>query len=153
MITETTGARAIQWAPSGNALDGIPGQIMQFLSGPGGKTYGYGYGPGTSLVFAHAKGHVQVQPGQWLVRYPDDRVVAVPLDSGWRKQPAVAVEPGGEWVEVDVETTRLPAGVPVEVLSPSGRADILVFKDGLLWVPDFSVYVYWVPTHWRMLPA
>lgn len=149
MIIETTGARAIQATPGAG-----PDPIVRFLASAYGASHSYATITGDqALVFAHARGHVKVLPGQWLVRYPDDRVVVVPLASDWRDQPAVGVEPGGEWMEVDVETTRLPVGVPVEVLSPSGRADILVFKDGLLWVPDFSVYVYWVPTHWRMLPA
>ena len=53
-------------------MDGIPGQIARLLESPSGKTFGYGYGPGWSMVFGTWIGEdITVLPGQWVVRHDD----------------------------------------------------------------------------------
>jgi len=65
----------IQWAPSGNALDGQPDVVTQFLAPKaGGFSWGYGYGPGQSMIFGSAEGEVEVLPKQWIRRYKSGRV-------------------------------------------------------------------------------
>jgi hypothetical protein len=57
-----------------NAMEVRPGIISQLLA-KDGKTFGYGYGPGWSLMFGlDARNDVTVYPGQWVTRYADDRV-------------------------------------------------------------------------------
>lgn len=43
----------------------------------------------------------------------------------------------------------IPEGVELEVIAPSGDTRRLVFKSGLWWLPDMSMYCYFVPTFWR----
>jgi hypothetical protein len=69
-----TGVNAVQWAPSGVALDGVPATMMRLLASREGKTYGYGYGTGWGIVFAHAQGEVEVLPTQWVTRWEDDSI-------------------------------------------------------------------------------
>jgi len=59
---------AIQWAPSGNGLDGRPGEVMAFLATDEGRTHGYGYGPGWAMDFGSQQGQIRVLPTQWIVR-------------------------------------------------------------------------------------
>lgn len=66
--------KAVQWAPSGDALSGKPGEVMRLLASEDGTTYGYGYGPGWSMIFGHEHGDVAVLPGQWVVRHDDGTV-------------------------------------------------------------------------------
>jgi hypothetical protein len=63
--------RALQWAPSGNPFEAVPSEVTRFIAGDDGKTCGYGYGPGWSMVFGSACGDLQVEPGQWIVRHED----------------------------------------------------------------------------------
>lgn len=67
---------AVQWAPSGNPMAGIPSEVVRLLASADGTTRGYGYGPGWSMGFGHEHGTVYVEPGQWVVRYADGRVEA-----------------------------------------------------------------------------
>lgn len=60
--------RALQWCPSGHPLAGRPGEVLRFLS-EGGKHFGYGYGPGWSMIFGSAQGDIKVEPGQWIVKH------------------------------------------------------------------------------------
>lgn len=62
---------AVQWAPSGNALEGIPGQVMRLLATPEGKTFGYGYGSGVTIIFGSENGDVEVNPKDWVVKHRD----------------------------------------------------------------------------------
>ena len=65
--------RAVQWAPSGNALEGKVSQILRLLA-DGDRSFGYGYGTGWSVVFGHLGGDITVLPTQWVLRYPDGRI-------------------------------------------------------------------------------
>lgn len=66
---------ALQWAPSGNPFDGVPNEMCRFLAGPDGKTFGYGYGPGWSMMFGTSTGEdVTLLPGQWVIRHDDGRI-------------------------------------------------------------------------------
>lgn len=62
---------AVQWAPSGNAMSGIPGEIVRFLASPEGKTFGYGYGDGWSVIFGSQDGDVVMKPKDWVVKHRD----------------------------------------------------------------------------------
>lgn len=68
------GFEAVQWAPSGNPLDGVPGAVVALLADDVGHTFGYGYGKGSTMVFGSAHGDVEVQPGQWVVRGSDGSI-------------------------------------------------------------------------------
>ena len=47
-------------------------------------------------------------------------------------------------------TDRLPDdGTLVEVITPGGDQRSLVYSNGLWFLPDRSMYVYFVPTFWR----
>lgn len=63
-----------QWAPSGNALDGIPSDITRLLATPDGRTHGYGYGPGDAMIFGSEHGDITVRPRQWVTRHDDGLV-------------------------------------------------------------------------------
>lgn len=41
-------------------------------------------------------------------------------------------------------------GAEVEVISPSGDQRRLVYDRGLWWLPDRSMYVYFIPAYWRL---
>lgn len=56
-----------------NFLGVQPGLMLNFLS-DGGKNFGYGYGPGQSIVFGTKHGDIQVKPGQWVIKDNDGRV-------------------------------------------------------------------------------
>lgn len=75
MATENSSSKiptaAVQWARDGNPLAGSPGEISRFLADADGKSYGYGYGPGWSMVFGSSQGDISLEPGDWLVRYSD----------------------------------------------------------------------------------
>lgn len=58
------------WAEHG-PLSGVPGQIMRLLASPDGKTRGYGYGPGWSIIFSHEHGSLSVEPGEWVHKHED----------------------------------------------------------------------------------
>lgn len=65
---------ALQWAPSGNGLDGRPGEVLTFLASNDGTTHGYGYGPGNSIDFGSEQGDVRVRPTQWIVRLVNENL-------------------------------------------------------------------------------
>lgn len=69
--------QAVQWAPSGEALSGVPSEVMRLLASPEGKTFGYGYGPGWTMMFGSQHGDVAVNPGQWVVKDEDGSVTVV----------------------------------------------------------------------------
>lgn len=39
---------------------------------------------------------------------------------------------------------------PHEVITPGGDQRTLIFRDGLWWLPDNSMYCYFTPTFWRL---
>lgn len=51
------------------------------------------------------------------------------------------------WVSVDMRLP--PEGEVVDTLSPGSLQQQLVRKGRLWFHPDFSMYVYYQPTHWR----
>lgn len=61
--------KAVQWCPSGNPLDGVPSEIVRLLAREDGYTYGYGYGPGWSMMFGSEQGDITVLPRQWVIRH------------------------------------------------------------------------------------
>lgn len=64
---------AIQWAPSGNFLEGNPVEVLRFVS-TGGVHRGFGGGPGFSMIFGTADGDISVNPKQWIVKYNDGSI-------------------------------------------------------------------------------
>lgn len=66
--------RFVQWAPSGSVMDGVPSEVMRLLADEDGKTYGYGWGPGTSVGFGYKGGDVYVNAGQYVIRHDDGRI-------------------------------------------------------------------------------
>lgn len=72
--------KAVQWAPSGNAFDGIPSEVVRLLATDDGKTFGYGYGEGRAMVFRHERGEVSVLPRQWVIRHDDGTVTVSDAD-------------------------------------------------------------------------
>lgn len=55
-----------------------------------------------------------------------------------------------KWISVkDAVPTH---GRPVMVLTPGGDIRTLVHQDGLWFLEDMSMYVYFTPTHWQELP-
>lgn len=71
---------AVQWAPSGNPLDGIPAEVVRLLAADDGRTFGYGYGPGRSMIFRHEHGEVSLLPGQWIARNQDSTFTVTDTD-------------------------------------------------------------------------
>lgn len=71
--TSSDAVEAIQWAPSGFLLDGVPGPILRLLASPEGKTFGYAGGPGWSMGFGTEHGTIYVLPSQWVVKHADGR--------------------------------------------------------------------------------
>lgn len=49
-----------------------------------------------------------------------------------------------------VTETLPPIGQVVEVRTPGGDTRPLKF-DRMWWLPDGSMYVYFTPTHWRVM--
>lgn len=87
---------------------------------------------------------VKTQQGFWryvesgeIVDNEDFRAGWLPINEG--EQP---------WIEV-AEGSMPEHQKVVEVLAPSGDRSQLRFDSGLWWLPDGSMYVYFVPTHWR----
>jgi hypothetical protein len=76
--------KAVQLAK--NPMDIVPSEVMRLLATPEGKTFGYGYGPGWSLMFGSEHGDIQVEPGEWVVRHSNGAITVQ----------AVAPEPTGE---------------------------------------------------------
>lgn len=66
-------AQTVQWCPDGNPLNGIPGEVCLLLA-EDHLTHGYGYGDGWTMIFGTARGDIEVQPGQWVVRHPDGHI-------------------------------------------------------------------------------
>ena len=64
---------AIQWASADDPMSGVPSEIVRLLS-DNGRSYGYGYGPGISMMFGSAQGDITVHPGQWVVKHEDGRI-------------------------------------------------------------------------------
>ncbi|MFS0885238.1 hypothetical protein [Aeromicrobium sp. 179-A 4D2 NHS] len=58
---------AVQWV-------GVPGPVVHLLADEDGKTYGYGYGDGASMVFSYAHGQVIVNYDQWVALWSDGTV-------------------------------------------------------------------------------
>ena len=73
-LAKSPAVRAVQWAPSGNMLDGIPSEVLRLLATADGKTFGYGGGPGTTMSFGTAHGDINVAPGQWVVVREDGTI-------------------------------------------------------------------------------
>lgn len=72
---------SLQWAPSGNMLDGKPENMVRFLASAEGKTFGYGWGPGWSIMFGTEHGDITLLPGQWVIKN-DDGTFTVSDNSG-----------------------------------------------------------------------
>lgn len=54
------------------------------------------------------------------------------------------------WWWTDVQEKLPPDGQIVEVKTPGGDVRDLVLRNNLWWLPDETMYVYFVPTHWRV---
>ena len=65
--------KAVHWGADGNPLNVVPGEV-QLLLAEDGKTFGYGYGDGWSMIFGHPTGEITVEVGQWVVRHDDGRI-------------------------------------------------------------------------------
>jgi len=50
------------------------GPVVALLAEIDGRTYGFGWGPGSSVMFGSARGDVTVNSGQWVTRYPDGTI-------------------------------------------------------------------------------
>jgi len=74
-VEDLTAVEALQWAPSGNGLEGVIAEPIYFLAGLDGKTKGYGWGPGWSIDFYSDHGDISVRPRDWLVRLSNGSVV------------------------------------------------------------------------------
>jgi len=74
-VEELKAVEALQWAPSGNGLEGVIAEPIYFLAGLDGKTKGYGWGPGWSVIFYQDQGDISVEPRDWLVRLSNGLVV------------------------------------------------------------------------------
>lgn len=66
-------AGQVHWCADGDPFSGRPAEVMRLLADEG-KTYGYGYGPGWTMVFGSAQGGISVNPGQWIVRSSDGQI-------------------------------------------------------------------------------
>lgn len=71
--TNDAGAQAMQWAPTGNHLDGQPGLMTRFLA-TDGVTRGYAGGPGQTLTFGSPAGPLDLHTRQWAVLHADGRI-------------------------------------------------------------------------------
>lgn len=74
-VEDLVPVETLQWAPSGNGLEGKPGEVMYFLASEDGTTRGYGYGPRWSIVFYSEQGEIKLEAGQWLIRLSSGLVV------------------------------------------------------------------------------
>ncbi len=58
-----------------------------------------------------------------------------------------------KWQSIEIETS--PEGVEVETMIADGhgvRNEQSLVRNGNLWFyPDMSMYVYYQPTHWKLL--
>lgn len=52
------------------------------------------------------------------------------------------------WTPVAAESLP-PSGTDVEVITPGGDQRSLYYESGLWFLPDRSMYVYFVPAYWR----
>lgn len=68
--------KAVHWGADGNPLNVIPGEVALLLA-EDGRTFGYGYGVGWSMIFGHSSGEIMVEVGQWVVRHDDGRIEVV----------------------------------------------------------------------------
>ncbi|MDF2990259.1 MAG: hypothetical protein K0S37_773 [Microbacterium sp.] len=66
--------KAVRLAPV--MMDVVPSEVTRLLATADGKTFGYGWGPGSSIIFGSEHGDIQVEPGQWVVR-ADDGMITV----------------------------------------------------------------------------
>jgi hypothetical protein len=64
--------RAVKLAES--PMEMAPGPVQRLLARKDGYTFGFGYGPGWSLIFGSEQGDIAVQPGQWVVRHDDGTI-------------------------------------------------------------------------------
>lgn len=57
----------------------------------------------------------------------------------------------GEWIETASERPECGVAVETKIDDQNGirNEEELVFFRNLWWFPDRSMYVYYVPTHWR----
>ncbi len=55
----------------------------------------------------------------------------------------------GDWQPI----AEAPSGIVLETVIADAQGlrndQQLIKRDGLWWFPDFSMYVYYEPTHWR----
>lgn len=80
-VKELKPVQALQWAPNGSALHGIPREMQVFLANKSAtkRLYGYGYGSGWGVVFAYANAEgndgpersIEVLPAQWVIELSD----------------------------------------------------------------------------------
>ncbi len=75
-VEELEAVEAYEWCPSGNPLDVQPGTAVAFIAGESGRSQGYGYGDGWSILFGSSQGDISLSPGDWLVRLSNG-VIAV----------------------------------------------------------------------------
>ena len=54
-----------------------------------------------------------------------------------------------DWIETS--DFRPDEGVTVEAMDSGGHVQTLVYKSGLWFFPDMSMYVYYVPQRWRLV--
>lgn len=65
-----------------NPLEGRPGEVMRLLASEDGKTFGYGYGEGWSIVFGSEQGDIVVHPGSWITKHPDGSITVERVNYG-----------------------------------------------------------------------
>lgn len=58
-----------------NPMDMVPSEVMRLLATKDGRTFGYGYGPGWSLIFGSEQGDISVNPGETVTRYDDGTIM------------------------------------------------------------------------------
>lgn len=61
--------RALQWD-----IHTVPSSDIVRLVAVDGILRGYGYGPGTSMMFGTPMGDITVENEQWVVRHDDGRI-------------------------------------------------------------------------------
>lgn len=57
------------------------------------------------------------------------------------------------WTRLDTtdRSTYPPEGEIVKVITASGDERELILQDGLFWLPNMSMYVYFVPEFWKRM--